>query len=74
MSYWTQKQIDAGADALHKRLMSGRALRNWDDLPNPTKHIWREHALTVLDAAGPAGEYFLRALGREKEGLTPPED
>jgi hypothetical protein len=66
MSHWTQEQIDAGADALRRRLMSGRALRDWDDLPNPTKRTWRDHAVTVLDAAGPAGEHLLRSLGRER--------
>lgn len=47
----TQTQIDAGAEALRQRQMSGRITRPWDELPNSDKRKWREHAEAVLRAA-----------------------
>ena len=54
----TQSQIDAGAEALRQRQMSGKITRPWSALPNSDKRKWREHAEAVLRAA--IGEDFVR--------------
>ncbi len=47
----TEKEIDAGAEALRQRMQGGKRLNDWDALPNSTKRKWREHAVCVLAAA-----------------------
>lgn len=47
----TQLQIDAGAEALRQRQMSGKITRPWSALPNSDKRKWREYAEAVLRAA-----------------------
>lgn len=47
----TQLQIDAGAEALRQRQMSGKITRPWSALPNSDKRKWREHTEAVLRAA-----------------------
>lgn len=47
----TQPQIDARAEALRQRQMSGKITRSWSALPNSDKRKWREHAEAVLRAA-----------------------
>ena len=43
--------IDAGAEALRRRMQGGKRLTEWDQLPNSTKNKWREYARIVCDAA-----------------------
>lgn len=47
----TDKEIDAGAEALRQRMQGGKRLNPWQDLPNSTRQKWRDYATIVLYAA-----------------------
>lgn len=48
---FTEKQIDAGGEALRQFEQAGKNLNFWATLPNSTKRKWRDKALIVLNAA-----------------------
>ncbi len=51
MSEFSDRKIDAGAEALRQLEQGGRILRSWDDLPNSDKKKWRNKSKAVLTAA-----------------------
>lgn len=51
MIEFSDKKIDAGAEALRQLEQGGKRLTDWDALPNATKKKWRGKAATVLLAA-----------------------
>lgn len=51
LTYVSEEEIDAGAQALRNRLQAGKRLNEWHTLPNSTKRKWRDYAACVLTAA-----------------------